>query len=359
MAKVSVIVPIYNVEKYLRECLDSLINQTLEDIEIICVNDGSTDSCPEILEEYKNKDSRIKVISKANSGYGHTMNVGLDNATGEYIGILESDDFAKLTMFEDLYNLAKANDADVVKSDWYEYWTKNNESHKVSRIKVDKSPAVTNIYEDKSLLNIQPSIWSAIYRSAFLKENNIRFLETPGASYQDTSFTYKVFLSAKQVVLTNDAYINYRQDNPNSSVKSRAKVYAICDEFTEIERFVRKNHELRKHFLEYIYSIQYRAYFYTLLRLDQSFAKDFIEYFSKKFKELYENKELGELFFSRNKKKELLCLINDKRKFYRYYKRKLIKNKLYWLRKKMISIYISKKRLSLILFGKQVVDFQK
>ena len=127
MPKVSIVVPIYNVEKYLRECLDSIVNQTLKDIEIICVNDGSTDSCPQILEEFSKKDNRIKVINKANSGYGASMNIGLAAATGEYIGIVESDDFVKTNMFEDLYNLAKENDADVVKSDWFYYWTKNNE----------------------------------------------------------------------------------------------------------------------------------------------------------------------------------------------------------------------------------------
>ena len=97
MPKVSVLVPIYTVEKYLRQCLDSLINQTLEDIEIICINDGSTDSSPEIIKEFQAKDVRIKVINKENSGYGASMNMGVDMATGEYIGIVESDDYAENT----------------------------------------------------------------------------------------------------------------------------------------------------------------------------------------------------------------------------------------------------------------------
>jgi glycosyltransferase involved in cell wall biosynthesis len=113
MAKISVVVPVYNVEKYLKECIDSIINQTLEDIEIICVNDGSTDSSLEILNDYAKKDSRIIVINKSNSGYGHTMNMGLNAATGEYVGIIESDDFADKNMFEDLYKLAKEYDADI------------------------------------------------------------------------------------------------------------------------------------------------------------------------------------------------------------------------------------------------------
>ena len=115
--KVSVVIPVCNVETYLRECLDSALAQTLRDIEIICVDDGSTDSSPAILDEYAAKDSRVKVIHKPNGGYGHTMNVGMDAATGEYFAILESDDIIKPNMYEVLYGLAKANDVDVIKSD--------------------------------------------------------------------------------------------------------------------------------------------------------------------------------------------------------------------------------------------------
>ena len=116
--KVSVVIPVYNVETYIRECLDSAIAQTLKDIEIICVDDGSTDGCPQILDEYAQKDDRIKVIHKANSGYGHSMNVGLDAATGEYFAILESDDIIKPNMYEVLYAEAKKHDVDLIKSDY-------------------------------------------------------------------------------------------------------------------------------------------------------------------------------------------------------------------------------------------------
>ena len=107
--KISVLIPVYNVEKYLERCLKSVCNQSFKDIEIICINDGSTDSSLSILEEYAKNDSRIKIIDKSNSGYGISMNIGLDNATGDYVGIIESDDFADLGMFETLYNMAVEN----------------------------------------------------------------------------------------------------------------------------------------------------------------------------------------------------------------------------------------------------------
>ena len=107
MPKISIIVPVCNVEKYLSKCLDSIVNQTLKEIEIICIDDGSTDDSGAILDSYSQKDSRIKVIHKKNSGYGNSMNVGMDCAEGEYIGIVESDDCILPEMFEELYRAGK------------------------------------------------------------------------------------------------------------------------------------------------------------------------------------------------------------------------------------------------------------
>ena len=100
--KVSVVIPCYNVEKYLHQCLDSVVNQTLKELEIICVNDGSKDSTLAIIQEYAARDDRIRIVDKPNGGYGESMNRGFDLATGEYIGIIESDDYAELDMFEKL-----------------------------------------------------------------------------------------------------------------------------------------------------------------------------------------------------------------------------------------------------------------
>ena len=126
MSKVSVILPIYNVEMYLRECLDSVTRQTLKELEIICVNDGSTDQSLDIIKEYAEKDNRIVVITGPNGGYGKAMNQGLDRATGEYIGIVEPDDYVSLTMFEDLYKIASENNLDWIKADFYRFTKSNN-----------------------------------------------------------------------------------------------------------------------------------------------------------------------------------------------------------------------------------------
>ena len=121
MPKVSIIVPTYNVEAYLVECMESITNQTLEDIEIICINDGSTDGSLAILKSYAEKDKRIVLVDKENGGYGIGMNIGMSLATGEYIGIVEPDDFVPVNMFGDLYKIAKENDLDFVKADFYRF----------------------------------------------------------------------------------------------------------------------------------------------------------------------------------------------------------------------------------------------
>lgn len=355
MAKISVVVPVYNVEKYLKECIDSIINQTLEDIEIICVNDGSTDSSLEILNDYAKKDSRIIVINKSNSGYGHTMNMGLNAATGEYIGIIESDDFADKNMFEDLYKLAKEYDADIVKGDWYNYWSKNKFARKNNRISSAKALKLTNSKLDKSLLRINPSVWSAIYKKEFLNKYNIRFLETPGASYQDLAFSFKIFALAEKVILTDKAYLYYRQDNMNSSVKSKTKVYCVCDEYEEIDRFLEQYPDLKFEFKVQEEINRYNGYVSSVLRIDDSVKPEFVKVFSDHFKEKYNTGLLGNEFFKKINKKEFMTLINNPEKYIKVLKSIEKRRKFNQFRKNILSIHFRNGKLNLTLFGKEVI----
>lgn len=130
---ISIVVPVYNVASYLRECLESILEQTYENLEVICVNDGSTDGSLAILEEYRSRDSRVRVISKPNAGYGHTMNMGMDAATGDYLGIVESDDFIEPRMYEILMTAQQKHDVPVVLCPWFDYWTDGNRKSAHSR----------------------------------------------------------------------------------------------------------------------------------------------------------------------------------------------------------------------------------
>lgn len=354
MPKVSVLVPVYNVERYLSECLDSIVNQTLKDIEIICINDGSTDSSLSILEEYAKNDSRIKIIDKSNSGYGISMNIGLDNATGDYVGIIESDDFADLGMFETLYNMAVENKVDLVKSDWYCYWTKNNSDIKANAISKELSNRVFSTKDEPFVLKMQPAIWSGIYKREFLKENDVRFLETPGASYQDTGFYFKAMMQAKSVIFTTEAFLHYRQDNLNSSVNNKNKVYCICDEYKEIERYIKANRHLVESFLEYSYACRYKAYDWTVYRIAEKFIPDFIDNFAREFKEIDKSEVLGKCFYSQVNKKDFDLLLNNTNKFCKIFLRKIFFRKIRNFRKKLISVNFNSSRKSLVLFGKQI-----
>ncbi len=288
---VSVLVPIYNVEKYLEQCLFSLTNQTLKDIEIICLNDGSTDSSLEIVKRYAKDDPRFVIINKPNSGYGDSMNKGLEKATGEYVGILESDDFIEPEAFEHLYNLAKENHAEVARANYFHYLGgENTKQYVIDRLSLDR---VIDPRIEQYMFYQAPAIWSAIYKRDFLNKNNIRFLPTPGASYQDTSFNFKVWACCRKAVFTDNAYFHYRLDNESSSVNNPGKVFCVCDEYAEIERYL-KEHNLFDELKQVMYVCKWGAYVWNIDRLAPKLAKQFIE----RMREEYANVELDRSYFN-------------------------------------------------------------
>lgn len=237
--KVSVIVPVYNTSKYLRQCLMSLKNQTLKEIEIICVNDGSTDDSPQIIEEFVTGDDRFRAIHKGNSGYGHSVNMGIRAARGSYIGIVESDDFAEHNMFQNLYEAAEGNNADIVKGNYYSYYENSNIPAKLEEmLAAFPYDQVISPEEFPGVFGVHPSVWASLYKKSFLEKHDIWFQETPGASYQDIAFAFKVNASAKRVCLIKDAVLNYRVDNTESSVHNPHKIFCVCDELQEIERYI-------------------------------------------------------------------------------------------------------------------------
>lgn len=325
--KVSVVIPVYNVEKYLRQCLDSVVNQTLKEIEIIIVNDGSKDSSLAIMQEYAAKDDRIIIIDKANSGYGNSMNRGFDRASGEYVGIIESDDYAELDMFERLYNRAKEHELDVVKSGFLYYWSTPEEKHVpnpiASRITSGRTFCPLEDFkspmEQLEFFNIKPTIWSAIYRRDFIRENNIRFNETPGASYQDASFNFKVWCCAKRVRLMEECFLHYRQDNENSSINSPGKVYCICDEYEEMFRFLSERPYEQGKLSPIVAAIQFDSYNWNYGRLKQNenLQKEFLERFQKDFLAHDMNGLLQKKYFVWYKWNNLHLLMEDPIEFHK------------------------------------------
>lgn len=265
--KVSILVPICNVEKYLKQCLNSLVSQTLKDIEIICINDGSKDKSLEIIKDYLKNDRRIVLIDKVNTGYGDSMNCGLFKARGEYIGIVESDDFADINMFQRLYEIAKMYSADVVKTNYFLYWDNPQKKQLYNNLQITTIIHDSTICKEKILMS-SSSIWSAIYKRDFIISNDVCFLTTPGASYQDTSFKFKTTLLAKKIVLLPEAYLYYRQDNANSSVKAGTyeKAILLHKEYEEMYNFITK-YKFTSH-LVLFYTEVLNGCFWNYLRID-------------------------------------------------------------------------------------------
>ena len=251
--KISVIVPVYNVENYLSQCLESIINQTLKDIEIICINDGSTDLSKEILEKFQKEDKRIILVSKSNGGYGSACNTGLSLARGEYISIVEPDDYIDKNMLKDLYNLAKKNNTDIVKSAFYEYKDDINTVSKINWSKEYKMPqGVFKINDCTQLVYFHPSIWSCIYKKAFLDKNNIRFVEAKGAGWADNPFQVETLCLAKRIFYTDNAYYYYRLTNPASS-SNIVNIKNPFDRSDEIHEFLNKNKISDNNFYAHLY----------------------------------------------------------------------------------------------------------
>ena len=318
MPKVSVIIPTYNVEKYLVECLESVVNQTLQDIEIICVDDGSTDSSGKILDEYAAKDSRIKVIHKENGGYGKAMNVGMDNATGEYIGIVEPDDYIELNMYEELYKIAHEKDLDLIKADFNRFIGEGINLQLIYN-QLDKTGEnynkIINPKENTKIFDFIMNTWSGIYKRDFIEKHHIRHNETPGASFQDNGFWFQTFIYAGRVYFINKPYYMNRRDNPNSSVKNRGKVYAMKHEYDYIYKILENNPELKNIFIHNYYKAKFTNYTSTLKRVHKSFKKEFLNVFAEEFKVAVENREIDIESFDPEGKLKFKILLNNPNKF--------------------------------------------
>ncbi len=301
--KVSVILPIYNVSQYLRQCMDSVVGQTLKEMEILCVNDGSTDDSLEIIQEYAARDSRIVVLTGPNGGYGKAMNRGLDRATGEYIGIVEPDDYVVPEMFAELYAAAKDRDLDWVKADFYRFTHSRSGEEQLEYELLDKTKTrygeLLNPSQDPSCIRFTLNTWTGIYRREFLEEFHIRHNETPGASFQDNGFYFQTLAYARRAMIVNKPYYRNRRDNPNSSVKSKAKVYCMNIEYDHIRDLLMREPEVWQRFQYMYWWKKYHNYWFTYNRIDESYRPEYLERMRQEFKRAMQLGQLRESDFTR------------------------------------------------------------
>ncbi len=277
--KVSVIVPVYNVEPYLDKCLNTLVNQTLKKIEIIIVNDGSKDNSEKIIEKYLKKyPEKIKYIKKANGGLSSARNEGLKYASGEYIGFVDSDDYVSLNTFNLMYKKAKEKNFDLVVCNLnYVYETKT----KMVSAGLDKD--LENEDEvKKNIVFLYPAVWNKLYKKEIL--DSLKFKE--GIWYEDVEFNFRVYPRVKSIGYVDKPLIQYVQRESSISKTIDKRLFNYIDNFNGLIRYYQDNNLYNKYYFELEYS--YVRYLYATFIKQLSYTND-KELFKEGVKEAIKN----------------------------------------------------------------------
>lgn len=245
MIDVSIIIPCLNGVKYLKDCMNSLINQTIKNIEILFVDSGSTDGTLEVVADYIKKDKRIRLINTEIKSMGYQYNLGIENSVGEYVGFCEADDYVDKDMFEQLYGIAKEYNADYVKADFNLFMGNGSEIISMPAMTLPKhyshmENTVMSIGDYKEMCNYDTQMWTGIYNRDFICKNHIKLNETPGAAFQDTDFTLQTQVLAERAVYTRKNYY-YRRDNDASSIYNAKSLRYALDEFIYMIDFMDKH----------------------------------------------------------------------------------------------------------------------
>lgn len=242
MPKVTVIMPCLNMVKYIRQCIESVVHQTLDDIEILVIDAGSVDGTVEIIEEYVQDDTRVHLISSDKKSYGYQVNMGITMAKGEYIGVVDTDDYIALDMYEQLYQCAKMYELDYCKGMGEGFIDISGLGRHTESISVfeknenmlDKM-IVPADYPD--LLIKDCYLWNGIYRNEFVK--SIKLNETPGAAYQDLGFIFQVYSKAQKAIYMDKVVYYYRKDNPSASGYDKRAFSYLVKEYSYVEELLK------------------------------------------------------------------------------------------------------------------------
>lgn len=285
MTDISIIVPVYNAEKYLKKCLDSLVNQTKKELEFILINDGSTDKSEEIIKTYKDK--RIKYFKNKNQGIGKTRNLGIEKSSGKYLMFLDSDDYFSNDACEILYKEAEKEKADLIVFDYYRV-----EKGNLNEVKIESFNAANIKADPNLLLKINLGPCNKIYKSDLIKNNDIKFEEN--LKYEDTLFVVKAIYNAKKIIKLN-RFLHYYMIHEKSETTVRdERVFDILKIVDKIRTYL-KNDELIKDSVDKLtvkiltnYTIQQRY------QSDKNIAMKFIDntfdYLKKEIPDYKKNK---------------------------------------------------------------------
>lgn len=358
MPQISVIMPSYNVVGYIGECIESVINQSFQNIEIIIVDAMSTDGTQDILMDYSHKDSRINVVASDVKSYGFQLNLGIKIAKGDYIAIIETDDVVEPKMLEILFEEAEKYDLDYVKGDFNLFASFENGvawKKKVAFNDIDsqKYYCVINPKEHPELYLLDVYLWRGIYKRDFLIKNEIKFHETKGAAFQDVGFMFQVLGLAEQAMYVKEVLYNYRQNNASSSIFNINGFRYLSDEYP----FVKQQYVKRS-----IYNENFEMYYHTRMfhqitaryRTMAAYGKVWENTETEReelwriIKSAYENGCFEEAVLGKSLWFELLQYVGDEKNYWKY----------------QLSIYDAKRKylmdlLTKVKNSKQVVFYSK
>ena len=299
--KISVVIPVLNSRPYIRECVESVLEQSMTDIEVLCIDAGSEDGTVEILEEYAKKDKRLKVIHSDKKSYGYQVNLGVDEAKGKYLAIIESDDYIVSDGLLELLNTIEETRAEVLKANYHIFigeW--NQRKFSFRRIMEDKQyyDKLLDPSEDFKVFSGSNVPWTGLYSLEFLRKNAIRLNETPGASYQNNGLWFQCMALSNKVYFLSKSFYSYRGDNAKSSINSTGKVFCMCDEYNFIQNFLDKDEYLKGKFSALCAYYRYVKYIWTLQRIADEFKEAFLQRFAEDFRKIECSNELDRKLYS-------------------------------------------------------------
>lgn len=318
--KITVLVTVHNSEKYLKQCLESVCKQSFKEIEVLCIDGGSTDTSPEILKAYQRHDSRIRIINDPNTSYGHKINIGIIQARGDYIGILESDDRMKESMLEQLYYFAQKYDLDYVDANYDTFFEIDGKTfyYEVKKYNTQDcyNKLMNSAYNAYTLKGgATGAIWTGIYKRSFLLHNSIHMFESPGAAYQDTSFRFLVCALAGSCYHLSETLHEYRSDNTESSIKDNSKIFAISMEYDYLKEQLIERKLFSNDILDAYYQWKYQSYYWNTFRLPTDAREQFLKKYRTELSKDIEQGHLIEDSLSKSDYQNTFMLISDPKAF--------------------------------------------
>ena len=300
--KVSIIIPVYNTEKYINKCLDSLIYQTYENLEILCIDDGSTDNSLEILEQYAKKDSRIKILTQENKGQSTARNNGMAHATGDYISFVDSDDWVSLSLYKKFADAYNSTDGEVEiymfnavrydeKPDLKNYIPAKVLNIKIWEIKPDK--LLYNANDSTNPIDGNTGVWSKIYKKSFLDERNIKFED--GIIFEDKVFHFDTFFNSDKIFVSNDALYFYRYRASSTMNTMGSNVFDVFKANDMMLSILHESGMYEKNKYAY-FQFSYKHFLYLLGMANIDNKREFYERSKQELRKMVEGELLPQIY---------------------------------------------------------------